>query len=123
MKRLPVLLLALVMAVLLCGCEKTMDEVRDKAQKKEYTVTEYTQERLENMVYDMAAYRTKGGLVAAFGVKNEQDDTAMVVQFERRSDAEIVCKAIRGNLKDGEAVDLSGCVLVYGNKKLVKELF
>ena len=119
-KRITLLTCALLMFCLLCGCGVNIESSAEALEKKGYTVNVYEAELIEdmqnNMVYGCGG---KGKILNAFSAVNDTQNV-VVIEFELKSDLEIMYRELSKGISENEKIDLSGNILAYGTEKAVK---
>ena len=119
-KRIFCLISLMLCIFLLCGCGVNTDSSAKALEKKGYTVNIYDAELIEDMKNNMVyGYGGDGKILSAFSAVNG-DENVVVIEFQLKSDLEIMYRELSGGLSKPEKIDFNGNILAYGTKKAVK---
>lgn len=118
--------LTIVMAVIVCmslsACSLSVSKIQSNLEKAGYTVIEIEAEQLAELNTELTySYKGDGSIITGFyAVNNETSDSITVLEFGDKSDLTLMYKIAKETIEDGESVDLSGYILVFGNEAGVK---
>lgn len=123
MKKIVSLCLAAVLCCLLCGCSVSYSSIQSNLKSADYTVIEMDEEKLNGLNTELTySYGGSGSIVKGFyGVNNKTGEGVTVLEFNNKSDLTLMYKMAESSIEEErEAVDLSGHILVFGEKAGVK---
>jgi hypothetical protein len=80
------------------------------------------EERLNELNTELKySYQGSGSIITGFyAVNNDTNGSVTVLEFQNKDDLTLMYKMAKDSINDGESVDLSGYVLVFGDKDGVK---
>lgn len=121
MKRKFLACISIVLLIcMLCGCGFSLDSSAKKLESKGYTVNKYDAQLIEEMQNQMIyGFGGKGKIINAFSAVKEEENV-VVIEFENRSDLEVIYREMNRGVSKPEKIDLNGNILAYGTEKAVK---
>ena len=118
MKKLLSILIIFVLSLNMCSCAYSADGIKSNLKDAGYDIIEFDEERKTEMNNELKySYRGSGSIINGFyGVSSADSTSVTVLEFEDKSDLTIMYKMVKESLKKGECVDLSGYILIFGDK-------
>ena len=121
MKKLLTIVLMVVVCVNLCGCSLSTAKIQSNLTDAGYSIIEMDAERLKDLNTELKySYQGSGSILTGFYAVNDNQKSVTVLEFENKDDLTLMYKIAKGSIQDGESVDLSGYILVFGDKDGVK---
>ena len=122
MKRLLVFVLMVVVCANFCGCALSTSRIQSNLSDTGYSIIEMDEERLNELNTELKySYQGSGSIIKGFyAVNNDTNGSVTVLEFQNKDDLTLMYKMAKDSINDGESVDLSGYVLVFGDKDGVK---
>lgn len=112
--------LVLISVLLLCGCSASFNSSKDNLEKKGYTVKVYDSELMTEMQNNMIyVYGGDGKILNALSATKDTENV-VVIEFQKKSDLEIMYRELQSGISGSEKIDFSGNVLAYGTSDAVK---
>ena len=123
MKKLVAISFIAVLCCLLCSCSVSYSTIQSNLRAADYTVIEMDEEKLNELNTELTySYGGSGSIIKGFyGVNNQTNVGVTVLEFNNKADLTLMYKMAESSINEEiEAVDLSGHILVFGEKAGVK---
>ena len=122
MKRLLTIVMGVVVCACLCSCSLSASKIQSNLTEENYSVIEMDEERLTELNKELKySYKGSGSIITGFyAVHNETKGSITVLEFQNKNDLTLMYKIAKESMQDGEDVDLSGYILVFGDQDGVK---
>lgn len=122
MKKTVCLLIILILAITMCSCAYSVDFIKSNLKNSGYEIIDLQEQQIIEMNNELKySYSGNGSIMSGFYAVNNKDSSSItVLEFQNKSDLTIMYKMIKESLEQGESVDLSGNILIYGNENGVK---
>lgn len=119
-KRILAFGLVLILLFSLCGCGASFDSVKKNLEDNGYEINVYDEELLDEMQTNLTyIYKGEGKILNALSATNGANKIT-VIEFEKKSDLEIMYKELQVGLQGDEKMDFSANILVYGTPEALK---
>ena len=104
----------------LCGCND-LDDLSENLTKAGYEVQVMDESRITGLNNDIKyAYSGVGSVTGGIYAVGENREAVFCVCFADKDDMTLMYRQIKDQLEEGQIIDSSGNILVYGDEKGVK---
>ena len=123
MKKVLVCVFCLIICFSLTACSLTSSRMKSNLEESGYSIVEMTEEQMTELNNELKyTFKGNGSIIYGFYAVNEETKGSItVIEFENKDDLTLMYKAAKESIKkETEAVDLSGYILLFGEKEGVK---
>lgn len=120
MKKLLCVIMCVGLIFSLCACTD-LNDLSENLTKAGYEVKAMDESRIKGLNNDIKyAYSGVGSVTGGIYAVGENREAVFCVCFADKDDMTLMYKQIKEQLEEGQIIDSSGNILVYGDEKGVK---